>query len=265
MRAFYNEKFHYLHTKTEDFSGVVHIDHVHPRYEILYFLNGEADYLIGGSTYHLRKRDFLLIQPGVYHRLIPNVNYTYERICLHFDIDCVPDFLQEDIKKFKPVLHVHKYSPLDNLFSGLFQAEHQDNFSCEDMIYLVSNNIGTILTHLKYLQHQDDVVPVQTNSLISGILDYIDQNVTSDINVDTISKAFYKSTSSISHLFSSVMKVPIKQYIINKKMVYAQSLIQSGENPTSVALKLSFTDYSTFFKAYKRVLGIKPTDDLNKN
>lgn len=265
MKAFYTEKFHYVHTKTEDFSTVIHTDHVHTRYEILYYLDGEADYMIGGDTYHLRKRDLILIQPGLYHRLIPNENFAYERICLHFDIDCIPQNLIKIVKEYKPIIHISKYSAIDNLFTSLLNAEYQDKYNFNDMLFLSEQAIGTVLTHLKYLQTQDDIAPVHTNGLISGILEYIDQKVTEDINITTLSKAFYKSPSSISHMFTSVMKAPIKQYIISKKIVYAQSLIRKGENPTSVALKLSFKDYSTFFKAYKRVLGVKPTDDAIKD
>ena len=261
MKSFCTRLINYSHTETENVSQLSFPNHVHSGYEFLYFLNGKADYIINGSIYHLRKRDFLLLKPGEYHRLIPTTGYTYERICLHFSPFAVPSEYKDLINTYKSVIHISKDSTIDNLFTSLLKAEYENGYSDEDMTFLITQNIGIILAHLKYAQRSDDVVPATTNQFINSILDYIEENITTDVNVDVLSKVFFKSPSSIAHNFSKVMKYPIKQYILNKKIIYAQTLILNGASPTSVALQLSFKDYSTFFKAYKRILGVKPTDD----
>lgn len=264
MKTLCNNLINYAHTETEDVTKIAFSNHVHSEYEFLYFLNGKADYIINGSVYNLRKRDFLLIQPGEYHRLIPTPGFTYERVCLHFSPFAVPDEYKDAIKMLKPVVHIQKYSAIDNVFSALINAGNENEYSEDDMRYLITQNIGIILAHLKYLQAKEYVTPASTNQFINSILDYVDQNITKLINVNTLSKVFFKSPSTISHCFAKEMKYPIQQYILNKKIVYAQTLIQHGATPTSVALELSFKDYSTFFKAYKRILGVKPTEDLPK-
>ena len=234
---------------------------MHSCYEFLYFLDGEVDVMISGHIYRLKKRDLLLFHPGVYHRFTTNKSLTYERICIHFQPQALDDSSQKTIDSLKPICHIHKYSAIDNIFNSFLDAEYKNGYLDEDISSLIAQSFGPIITHLKYLQNEEDVTPVSTNQFVNNVLDYIDKNITKPINIDTLSKEFFKSPSSISHNFSLVMKVPIQQYITNKKIVYAQTLIQQGISPMSVALQLSFKDYSTFFKAYKRILGVAPTKD----
>ena len=261
MKTYQTNDFNYLHSKTEDPSSMTILDHIHSGYEFLYFLDGNADYAINASVYPMKKRDFLLIHPGEYHHLIPNNSSPYERICIHFSPSIVPKAFQKDIETLKSVYHIHKYSAIDNIFSMLLDAEYNNGYSESDIVYLIQQHLGVILTHLKYLQDETDIAPIESNELINNVLNYIDENITKPINVETLSQTFFKSPSSLAHSFSSIMHFPLQHYITSKKIIYAQMRIRQGVSPTSVALQLSFKDYSTFFKAYKRVLGKSPMSD----
>ena len=261
MKTFRTPYFNYSHIKTQDYSQLGHQDQMHSYYEFLYFLGGEAQVLINGQTYQLKKRDLLLFHTGVHHCIIPNKSLEYERICIHFQKQSLRGPYQKILNALKPICHIHKYSSIDNIFNSFIEAEYTSHYSEEDIIDLISQNLGVIITHLKYLQDEKNIVPIAANEFINDVLDYIDKNITQPINIETISKTFFKSASSISHKFSYVMKMPIQQYITNKKIIYAQTLIQQGYPPMAVAHQLSFKDYSTFFKAYKRVLGVSPTKE----
>ena len=261
MKPFRTPYFNYLHLRTQDYSKLVLSDQMHSSYEFLYFLGGEVAVMINGHVYQLKKRDLLLFHPGVYHCIMPNESIEYERICIHFQKQALSEPFRKIIDTLKPVYHVHKYSAIDNVFNSLIDAEYKNGYSQEDITSLISQSLGIIITHLKYLQAEENIAPVTTNQFINDVLDYIDTNITKPINIETISKVFFKSPSSIAHNFTLVMKTPIQQYITNKKIVYAQILLQQGIAPTSVAIQLAFKDYSTFFKAYKRILGVAPTKD----
>lgn len=235
--------------------------HMHNGCEFLYFLNGEADFVINASTYHMKKRDFLLIHPGDYHHLIPTSSVPYERICMHFSENVIPKNLLSLLSQLKSVYHIHKHSTIDNIFSSLLLANNDNNYTEQDMRFLIEQNIGVILTHLKYLQ-EESLVPTETNQLINDIIDYIDANIETNMNIDVLSKRFFKSPSWIAHNFANTLKIPIQQYINNRKIVYAEALILNGAQPTKVASRLGFNNYSTFFKAYRKFLGKSPMEDL---
>ena len=263
MNIFSPKHFDYKHLKIASPTPSEYHRHIHGGYELLYFLSGEAEFMINASTYRMKKRDLLLIQPGDYHYLIPNPNVPYERICLHFSEQVIPEPLKDRIADFKPVYHLHKHSAIDNLFSALPVAENEMQYSKEDVLFLAGQTLGSILLHLCYLQSESSA-PIESNHLLGDMLEYIDANVQSHVNVDVLSKVFFKSTSWISHAFSEKLNIPVQEYINNRKIVHAQALIAAGEQPTKVAAQLSFKNYSTFFKAYKKFLGNSPADDMPK-
>ena len=56
------------------------------------------------------------------------------------------------------------------------------------------------------------------------------------------------------------MGISIHQYIILKRIELAKSLIQQGKPMHLVCLESGFHNYSNFFKAFKAVTGVSPSD-----
>ena len=54
------------------------------------------------------------------------------------------------------------------------------------------------------------------------------------------------------------MDIGLKQYINNKKILYAQSLLQTGMRATDVCEACGFRDYSTFYRLFRKITGISP-------
>lgn len=60
------------------------------------------------------------------------------------------------------------------------------------------------------------------------------------------------------------MKVTLMKYIRSKKVIYGQYLIRQGTSPKEVAKKLSFKDYSTFYRDYVTTFGYSPNKEQTK-
>ena len=54
------------------------------------------------------------------------------------------------------------------------------------------------------------------------------------------------------------MEIGLKTYINNKKILYAQSLLQAGERPADVCETCGFHDYSTFYRLFRKITGHSP-------
>lgn len=263
MKRFQTENFNYQHLKIDKpTDSEYYHNHMHNGYELLYFLGGDAKIVINASTYQMKKRDFFLMHSGTFHALFPNPEVPYERICIHFSEKTLPAKFRSLLPSLRSVYHIHKYSVIDNLFSSLLQYEYDFAYSNEEMIYLTEQAITNIIVHLKHLESETPLRPTESNQLLNDIIDYIDENITKPLNIEILSKMFFRSQSWIAHNFAETLNIPIQTYINNKKIIYAQSLISVGIPPTQVATQLSFTNYSTFYKAYKKFLGSSPMEDL---
>lgn len=84
-KAFYNDNvILYKHTITYAPTQSSFYKHGHNEYEILYFIRGNADYLIEDNIFTLNPGDLMLIKPKNYHMLMLKSSMPYERVNIAF-------------------------------------------------------------------------------------------------------------------------------------------------------------------------------------
>lgn len=88
--------------------------------------------------------------------------------------------------------------------------------------------------------------------------DHIDQAFT----VSDVASALYLNPDYLSRRFKNKTGISLKEYILNRKMQSAQILLQTTSLPVGViASKLGYDNFSHFSQAYKKVMGISPTEE----
>ena len=74
-----------------------------------------------------------------------------------------------------------------------------------------------------------------------------------------MSKDLFISKYYLCHLFKLETGISIYQYLTIKRIYYANQLLNTGIPATEACFKAGFNDYSTFYRAYKKVLKKSPT------
>jgi AraC-like DNA-binding protein len=233
--------------------------HMHNGYEILYFLRGNAEYIIEGSVYHLKPRDLLFIHPRTFHYLKPLTGAIYERFCIHFPEDKIPPALLPFARESKEIYRIPKGSLLDRFFDTWAEAERQ--FSEEELRLLLYPSVTSALLSLKHLPEEESVAPIRENRTLEQILRYIDEHPEKRLTAETLSAEFYMSTSWIIHTFRKSLGISLMQYIGKKRILYAETRIREGISPTEAAKLCNYESYSTFYRQYKKILGRSPQED----
>ena len=235
--------------KNEEFE-----DHFHMIYEILFFIRGDAEFLIENKTCPIVPGDILFITPGKHHNINVNPSVPYERYVVKF-----PEY--EIPKQLLPTMKAKEgcYTTEGTIIPLLFKRfdEHVENYHGIDQCGLLKCVLREILYFLcnENKQHESEIY----NENLIEILDYINENIAKKITLDDICKYFHYSKSYICKEFQLCMNVPIMQYIRTKKILLADSLIRSGVKPVDIFEQCGFSDYSTFFRAYKKLLGRAPS------
>lgn len=237
--------------------------HIHNGYELLFFVRGDADYMIEGSVYSLHENDLLLIRPRTYHCLKPRSQAMYERFVINFPDNIIPDSVRDFLTDAKNVYNLSKDNPLYRFYQSWREAETQ--FTAEEMLSYVQGITPLMLTFLKYLPQKKDIQPIRKNKTLQAILHYIDERPTEAINAEMLSTLFYMSPSWIVHTFHRELGINLMQYIAKKRILYAESLIRSGESPTEAAKICNYESYVTFYRQYKKILGHSPKEDMPSN
>lgn len=104
-----------------------------------------------------------------------------------------------------------------------------------------------------------------TIELLQNSIDYIEENLKSEITIPEIAEHIGFSMYHFCRLFSSYVGMPVAAYLTKRRLYHAIFSIKSGEKIIDVALEYGFNTYPGFYKAFKREFGCSPTKYLVLN
>lgn len=235
--------------------------HFHESCEMLLFIKGDMHYNVDGNRYSLKPYDVVLIPPSTYHFAIPMSNEDYESYVINIKWNLVGKERSEKLFSLPYVINISADKMLRRMFSLL--DYYFETLSLEDFKRASEHMLSDILICLSYKQKEEVEVSFATEGdlLISKITAFISENLDKELNADIIAKHLNFSRSYVQNRFSEVMGIGLKQYINRKKIYAAHADIMNGMSPNNAAEKYCFSDYSGFFRHYKRILGISPKED----
>lgn len=89
-------------------------------------------------------------------------------------------------------------------------------------------------------------------------LDYMEQNLKTEIQVKELSKMAGYSEAYYSELFKKVTGIPVGQYLTRRKLAHAICEIATGRRMLETALEYGFDTYAGFYRAFCREYGCSP-------
>lgn len=265
------EYFHYTNKSTGDIEY-----HNHDFYEIYFFISGKVSYMIEGKAYKLKPWDILLIHNNEIHKPIVEQGEPYERIVLWVN----PDFLKREGTKsanlslcfessFPRKINLLRPAPerLNKIKSILSEFEN----ACNSMSY--GSNILKeiyvveliIFINKAYLESFGDRIDedVVYNEKIDNIISHINENLDSDLSLDQLSRKFFLSKYHLLREFKKYTGYTIYNYIRQKRLIMAKSLLRKGFSVTEICGRCGFSNYSNFIRAFKNAFGMPPKKYYN--
>ncbi len=245
--------------------------HYHEFHKIILFLSGKADYIIEGKTYPLEPRDILFVSAGEIHRPVPKPDIPYERIVIYI----APDFLQRYTRKNEnlaacfdfarersSVMHVNPGKSHDLLYhmKKLETTAHQQNFA--NALYTEILFVEfMILLNRSLLDHElDEMHTAVYDKKILPLLRYIHEHLFDDLTVDQLANEFFMSKYHMMRKFKTETGYSLHQYITNKRLLQARSLLNENTPLTKLCFDCGFHDYSTFSRAFKELFHLTPRE-----
>ena len=236
--------FHIAHKKTAQPAQSGFAMHTHDYYEILYFLSGDADYAVEGNVYRLHSGDMLIVRKAEAHRLVLRSDAPYERIVLNFDTDD------------EGLLQVFDRRPLGrhNLYKSAEIPEGRWRYYLEQ-ICRYKDDVRREYYLLPLLNELNEHGVPESEGIrdrAQEIIAYINGHLGDRLSLDDICGRFYISKTHLNRIFQKSTGTTVWNYITVKRLFLARELISQGGKPTDVYAGAGFSDYTAFFRAYKK-------------
>ena len=237
-------------------------DHFHTVYEIVFFISGNAEFIVEDKRYALNPGSLIIVAPGAHHNIHLLSSDCYERYVIRFSEYLIPSDLLSTVTRLTGCYNVSD-TPIPALFSRL--DEHIQNIGDDkDVLKMLFRCVLTeIIVYFCRVGGKQNASVSLLKGDMAVVLDYINKNIEQPLCLEDICKEFHYSKSYVCREFSENMGVSIMAYVRSKKIMYADALLKSGMKPTEVAERCGFSDYSTFYRMFKKLMG-KPPSEKNR-
>lgn len=239
--------------------------HEHDFLELYYFLDGSVTYYIEDQVYDLCLGDLLIIPAGKMHRpVIANEHAAYERMVLWI----TPQYLQSidspagDLQKNLQKVGEHGYCVpfrgdetvfVTALLKKLLYMQKNDTDpkfcagAVELYLWTIFRSYGVIDT-----THRNET------QAIPQVIRYITEHFSEPLTLEDIAAEFFVSKSYLNRHFKAYTNSTVYAYIMALRLTHARRMLREGIPAVEAGRECGFSDYSTFYKAFKTQTGLSP-------
>lgn len=239
--------------------------HYHDFLKIVFFLEGNVNYIIEGRSYPLCPGDIVLVDRGQIHRPQVSQAALYERLILYLSPDFLDRFSESGSylgRCFSTAAYRHSNvlrlkdevrRPALNL---LMRLEQSQNWQDEEFAGPLYSRLLCLefLVELNRASADANAQFLPTGTLdyrVSGLISYINDHLSEDLNIRCLSSVICVSPYHMMRLFKEETGYTIGNYITEKRLLKARSLLSEGAGATQACFLCGFNNYSTFLRAYK--------------
>ena len=239
--------------------------HAHDFLELYYFLDGSVTHYIEDQVYDLCPGDLLIIPAGKMHRpVIANEHAAYERMVLWI----TPQYLQSidspagDLQKNLQKVGEHGYCVpfrgdetvfVTALLKKLLYMQNNDTDpkfcagAVELYLWTIFRSYGVIdTTH----RNETQVIP--------QVIRYITEHFSEPLTLEDVAAEFFVSKSYLNRHFKAYTNSTVYAYIMALRLTHARRMLREGTPAVEAGRECGFSDYSTFYKAFKTQTGLSP-------
>lgn len=230
--------------------------HIHKECEIYLNLSGDVAFEVENHIYPVSKGSMIITRPYEYHHCIYRSNTTHRHYWITFSAEQNEEFLKIffDREKGKDNLIILKEDELEEMCKVLEELLQEETNSLKRRIDFLSIfhilKKGSLATEIGIMEELPEDV--------KAVIDYIEDHLTEDITIQTLSKIGGVSINTLERHFKEVFHMTPYAVLKKKRLIFSMRCLREGESVSGAAMKSGFTDYSNYIQLFRKELGMTP-------
>lgn len=231
--------------------------------EMVLFLKGDARFLSPKIQLKLEPGMIIMIPKEQFHQFCVNTPETYLRCILGFSADGALGQLVRSTMGQVAVLP-RATDSMRAVFELLMRAA-KAGLAGQEAELLLQSAVTQLLMSWKLSTHAPIVERVQISPVTQQALTYIDAHLARPLGLAHIARACNVSVSTLAHRFCAELKISVYRYITEKRLSSVRQLTEQGLSLSEAAQRSGFSDYTGFYRLYRKKYGKRPSWEQKKH
>ena len=224
-----------------------------PYYRVYYIADGEADIILSDKSMRLKKGNIYFI-PAFSIKSVKLISETLDHIWIHFTVG---SGLARYLETAEKVLSYPAEEADVSAFKKII--EYSDGVHPES----VTKNAAVtgLLSYLlaKFFIGSEHTADSKEKMRFIPVLEYIDENLSGKIENEELCKLVFLSKIYFSNLFTKQFGKSPKQYVQEKKMMTAATLLVATDKPIKeIAEEVGYIDDAYFNRSFAKYTHMTP-------
>lgn len=243
--------------------------HTHNKAEIYLTLTDLPDALLGNTVSRIPKGTLIIIPPFCVHQMYHQKDVFYERYILNLDIQWLENVLgsKQELAEYldrsaTPLimpLSEDQVTAITHAMQTVLPIIHEKSIkSTAEFLTMLS-----VLDSAVHEFHKNKTAPnifiSNSQITVNNIIAYINEHIESNISLSDIEAHLFLNRDYLSRLFLKHTHTSIGHYITIQRIAKAQEYLRQGLTVAQVSDMLGFSSYAYFFKVFKKIVGISPS------
>lgn len=262
--VFSNEKYNpYLYLTSGGYEATVPSHQYGPLgrsgYMLHYIFGGKGVFISNNVKYHLKKGDFIYIEPNKTVTMIADKVDPWSFYWIRFTGDLIRQYMSQiDISYKNPVFSIKDTPVVPQKIVEIVNYSQEKNSS--DFLY--SAKLLKILNSLyNVFPSKPDTQSSDPDRLYTQALYYIRNNYESAITINDVVEYLNVDRTYLFKLFKNNMNIGPKEYLTRYRLKKATELLKvSNESITFIAQSCGFSTYQRFTRIFHKYIGCTPSE-----
>lgn len=246
--------------------------HEHDYYEFYFPVAGKIEMEIEGKRTPLSSRSVVVVPPGTVHRAVTEtdersycryvfwISASYYRRLSHQSEE-----LAYIVKRAESAAHFiyhfseHEYVLIRSKILRLIEEERADRYGRSVFAGIMISDLIMTLSRLAY-EHDHPQKKEKETDTVDAMIEYIDRHLEENLSLEALGDQFFISKYYAAHEFKERTGMPVHQYIVKKRLERCADEIKTGKPVSRVYTDYGFSDYSAFYRAFKKEYHLSPKD-----
>lgn len=239
------------------------LPHWHEHIELLYFLDGECDIIVGGKQFKATAGDLVTVNAAEVHSFTATAGIRYYCVLIYPEFFGDIEFSGVKIKNL-----IERDAFVSECF-GDMRAENENGGLCGGM--MLKSHTYRLVSYLaeSFTEHTARKQEIKKSSeqldRLTGVIDYVAAHYRERISTADLAALCYLTESHFCRFFKRMTGKSAINYINGYRAERASVLLsETSETVSEIASCVGFDDTNYFSRVFKKCMGVTPQEWRNK-